>query len=82
MGGSLRRRLRNDPQLLDPRDADGLIRLVRIQTEINRKSLTLHVQSPDKGMAIEGQSLPNLPGAFEPFSPPRGNRPSHPSVPT
>jgi hypothetical protein len=63
MTGSLRRRLRNDPRLLEPRDQEGLIRLVRVQTEINRKSLNLHVQRPDKGLAIEGQSLPNLPGS-------------------
>jgi len=63
MNNSLRRRLRNDPHVLDPRDTDGLIRLVRTQTEINRKSLTLHVQSPEKGVAIAGQALPNLPGS-------------------
>ena len=63
MTGSLRRRLRNDPRLLDPRDSDDLLRLVRAQTEINRKSLSLHVQRPDRGMAVEGQALPNLPGS-------------------
>ncbi len=63
MGSSLRRRLRNDPQLLEPRDQEGLIRLVRSQTEINRKSLSLHVQRPDRGVSVEGQSLPNLPGS-------------------
>ncbi len=63
MSSSIRRRFRNDPQLLEPRDTADLLKLVRAQVEVNRKSLSLHVQRPDKGLSVEGQALPNLPGS-------------------
>ena len=60
---SLRRRFRNEPALLEPRDLDGIIRAIRLQTEPKRTALYLHVPLPDRGLAVQGQSLPNLPGS-------------------
>jgi hypothetical protein len=63
MVGNLRRRLRNEPQLLEPRDVDGLVTMVRAPTEQKRNAISLHVQLPDKGVAVRGQTLPDLPGS-------------------
>lgn len=62
LGTSLRRRFRNEPQLLDPRDVAGLLRAIRAQIDQKRTSLSLHVAAPDRGLAVMGQTLPNLPG--------------------
>jgi hypothetical protein len=62
-GNNLRRRVRNEPQLFEPHDVETLIRMVRIPLEQNRRSISLHVALPDKGVAIHGQTLPNLPGS-------------------
>ncbi len=63
MTNSLRRRIRNEPSLMEPRDLDALLRSLRFQTEPRRTSLYLHVPLPDRGVAIRGQSLPNLPAS-------------------
>jgi hypothetical protein len=63
MGQSLRRRLRNEPSLLEPRDLAGILRILRLQAEPKRTALYLHVPLPDRGVAVEGQALPNLPGS-------------------
>jgi len=63
MTNSLRRQLRNDPALLDPRDLAGVVRSIRIQTEPSRTALYLHLALPDRGVSVEGQALPNLPGS-------------------
>jgi hypothetical protein len=60
---SIRRKLRNDPALLEPRDLDGLIRTIRMQTEPKRTAVYIHVPSPERGLSVQGQSLPNLPGS-------------------
>jgi hypothetical protein len=60
---SVRRRLRNDPASSEPRDIAGLLNVLRLQTEPRRTSLYLHVPLPDRGLAVEGQPLPNLPGS-------------------
>lgn len=60
---SLRRRFRNEPHLMEPRDLDGIIRTVNLQIAPKRTSLYLHVALPDRGLAIQGQPLPNLPGS-------------------
>ncbi len=60
---SVRRRFRNDPSLLEPRDVSGLIASIRTQTEPKRMAVYLHVQSPERGVSIRGQALPNLPGS-------------------
>jgi hypothetical protein len=63
MGGSMRRRLRNEPALLEPRDLRGMLQLIRIQTAPRRTALYLHVPLPERGLAVQGQPLPNLPGS-------------------
>jgi hypothetical protein len=63
MSGSLRRRFRNEPGLSEPRDLDGLLKVLRLQTVPKRTSLYLHVPLPERGLAVQGQALPNLPGS-------------------
>jgi SpoIVB peptidase S55 len=63
LGSSLRRRFRNEPQLLEPRDVEGLLRAIRSQIDLSRTTLSLHVAGPDRGLAVMGQALPNLPGS-------------------
>ncbi len=63
MAGSLRRRFRNEPQLLEPRDVDGVLRAIRAQIDLSRTTLSIHVAAPDRGVAVQGQALPNLPGS-------------------
>ena len=60
---SLRRRLRNEPALTEPRDLSGLLKVVRLQTTPSRTAIFLHVPEPEKGLAVQGQPLPNLPGS-------------------
>jgi hypothetical protein len=62
-GNSLRRRLRNNPELLEPKDLKDLIGFLRYQFQPRRTHLYLHVPLPDKGLAVQGQALPNLPGS-------------------
>jgi hypothetical protein len=61
--GSLRRRFRNEPTLAEPRDLAGLLRSIRMQTEPKRNAVYAHVSTPEKGLAVAGQELPNLPGS-------------------
>jgi len=63
LGNSLRRRVRNEPSLLEPRDLDGILNALQFQIEPNRTAIYLHVPLPDRGLAVQGQSLPNLPGS-------------------
>ncbi|WP_435005807.1 SpoIVB peptidase S55 domain-containing protein [Tundrisphaera lichenicola] len=63
LSNSLRRRFKNEPQLLEPRDGDGLIRAIRSQIDMTRTTISLHVAGPDRGLAVMGQPLPNLPGS-------------------
>jgi hypothetical protein len=60
---SLRRRFRNEPALLEPRDLAGVIEAIRLQTTPRRTALYLHVPLPDRGLTVKGQALPNLPGS-------------------
>jgi hypothetical protein len=60
---SLRRRFRNEPGRLEPRDLAGVIEAIRFQTTPSRTALYLHVPLPDRGIAVKGQALPNLPGS-------------------
>ncbi len=60
---SVRRRFRNDPTILEPHDLAAVIQAIRIQTEPKRTAVFLHVLSPEKGISIRGQALPNLPGS-------------------
>ena len=49
--------------MLEPRDLDGLIRTIRLQTEPKRTAVYAHVPSPERGLSVQGQPLPNLPGS-------------------
>jgi len=60
---SIRRRFRNNPALLEPRDLAGVLSTIRIQTEPKRNAVYVQVPSPERGLSIKGQDLPNLPGS-------------------
>ena len=60
---STRRHFRNDPALLDPHDLQTMMRALRFQVGLKRTSLYFHVPSPERGLTIKGQALPNLPGS-------------------
>jgi hypothetical protein len=60
---SLRRRAQSEPYRADPRGLDGLLDFLRLQARMKRSLLYLHVPTPDRGLAVEGQPLPNLPGS-------------------
>jgi hypothetical protein len=62
---SVRRRLRNEPALTEPRRLDDLVSVIRLQTAPRRTSLYLHVPLQERGLAVGGQSLPNLPGSAQ-----------------
>ena len=40
-----------------------MIRTIRIQTEPKRTAVYVHVPSPERGLSVKGQALPNLPGS-------------------
>ncbi len=61
---SLRRRLRNEPVRMEPRDVASLVDFLRFQVQPRHTVLYLHTWAlPDRGVAVEGQALPNLPGS-------------------
>jgi hypothetical protein len=60
---AIRRKFRNEPHLLEPRDLDGVLRLIRQQVDTRRNRLSLFVALPERGLAVKGQPLPNLPGS-------------------
>ena len=43
--------------------SNGLIRTIRLQTEPKRTAVYVHVPSPERGLSVQGQPLPNLPGS-------------------
>ncbi len=55
--------MRNDPALLEPRDLSGILHTLRVQTEPKRTAVYVCVPAPDRGVSIQGQALPNLPGS-------------------
>ncbi|MDG3003019.1 SpoIVB peptidase S55 domain-containing protein [Paludisphaera mucosa] len=63
LSGSARRRFRNDPVLNEPRDLQAILASLKMQTEPKRTEVYLHVQTPDRGLAVNGESLPNLPAS-------------------
>ena len=63
MSGSIRRRFRNEPLLAEPRDLATFMSAIRMQTEPKRTSIFAHIASPERGVAVQGQELPNLPGS-------------------
>ena len=63
VAGTLRRRFSNEPSLGEPRDLAGFMKTIRLQTEPKRTAVYAHVPTPDRGLAVQGQELPNLPGS-------------------
>ena len=61
--GSIRRRFRNEPPLAEPRDLAAFMKTIRVQTEPKRTAVYAHVPTPERGLAVQGQELPNLPGS-------------------
>lgn len=60
---SLRRRGQSEPFRGDPRTLDGLIDFLKLQAEMRRSMLFLHVPTPDRGLTVQGTPLPNLPAS-------------------
>jgi hypothetical protein len=63
MPSSIRRRFRNQPLLTEPRDLKTFMSAIRVQTDVKRTAIFVHVPAPERGLAIQGQELPNLPGS-------------------
>jgi hypothetical protein len=63
MGNSIRRTFRNDPTLLEPHDLGAVLHAIRVQTEPKRTTIYLRVAAPERGLSVQGQALPNLPGS-------------------
>jgi hypothetical protein len=62
-GSSLKRAVRNDPSLLEPHDLAGVLRSLKVQIEPKRTAVYLQVPAPERGVSVQGQALPNLPGS-------------------
>ncbi len=63
VGHSMRRRIASQSYLTHPQDVKAILDFVRLQIEPQRTTLFLHVALPDRGLAVQGQPLPNLPGS-------------------
>jgi hypothetical protein len=63
MSRSLQRHFRAQPHRLEPRDIEGLVETIRFQAAPSRTALYLHLATPERGVAVEGRALPNLPGS-------------------
>jgi hypothetical protein len=63
MTGSIRRRFRNEPPLAEPRDLAAFMKTLRMQTGPKRTEIFAHIATPERGLAVQGQELPNLPGS-------------------
>jgi hypothetical protein len=61
--GSIRRRFHNEPTLAEPHDLAGFMNTIRTQTEPKRTSIYAHIPTPERGLAVKGQELQNLPGS-------------------
>jgi hypothetical protein len=48
---------------MEPRDLNSILRAIHFQIEPQRTALYLHVPLQDRGLSVEGQPLPNLPGS-------------------
>ncbi|MFO0959344.1 MAG: SpoIVB peptidase S55 domain-containing protein [Isosphaeraceae bacterium] len=62
-GNSLRRRIRSNPELAEPKNLAELFRYLRMQSSTKRSEFYLHLPLPDRGLAVEGQAMPALPGS-------------------
>jgi hypothetical protein len=63
ISGSVRRLFRNDPTLTEPRDPAAFLKTIHAQIERRRTGIYAHVPSPERGLSVHGQQLPNLPGS-------------------
>jgi hypothetical protein len=63
MANSVRRRFRNEPPLAEPRDLSSFMRAIRMNIDPKRTEVFAHVPAPERGLAVQGQELPNLPGS-------------------
>lgn len=60
-GSSLRRRIAAAPHLAEPQTLSALLEYLRLQAEMPRNQIYAHLSLPQRGVAVEGQALPNLP---------------------
>lgn len=60
---SLRRRLVGAPHLSDPHSLAALLEFLKFQIALERTNLFLHVPRNERGLAVAGQSLANLPAS-------------------
>jgi hypothetical protein len=58
---SARQDIRDDPSLSNPHDIDHLMRALALQITAKRTHLVIRVPTGTVGVALNGQSLPNLP---------------------
>ncbi len=63
ISGSIRREFHNDPTMLEPRDLDGLFRVIRLQADAVRTSVVARIPSPEKAVSVRGRNLTELPGS-------------------
>jgi hypothetical protein len=61
---SLRRRTTAAPHLTEPRTLPALLGFLRLQAEMPRNQIYAHLGLPQRGVAVAGQALPNLPGSM------------------
>src|SRR5262249_50375998 len=47
----------------EPHDLTGFMKTMRMLTELKRTAIYAHVPTPERGLAVQGQELPNLPGS-------------------
>ena len=51
------------PRFSTRRDLEWLVRAIRLQTDPKQTAVYLHIPSPERGLSVKGQPLPNLPGS-------------------
>ena len=56
------------------------MKTIRMQTEPKRTAIYVHVPTPERGLAVQGQELPNLPGSVQRAGLQGVSRPSPDSV--
>lgn len=60
---AIRRTLHDEPRLMSPTSLEGVLEIIRLQTEVKHTALSLRLALRDQGIAIEGKPLPNLPAS-------------------
>ncbi len=59
-----RQELRDNPNLSNPQDLDQVFQALKVQTGAKRTNLVVRVPVSAQGVALNGKSLPNLPGSM------------------